>query len=213
MICGSANAPQRPRPPHLNLARSIVGNGRTMKGGAQPGQRRSLPGIAPAAADSASVPVACLVTISLEANAGRGSVGPCAPHCSRPRRRTRELGATLTATGTYFARGIELGAFGNLTDRRSICGGLVVIDTEVTKSSEVPARSAARLRFASLWPGLRVEPRSPRARPGRRGRGRIRPRRAPRERGRRAAACAATPPARCASTGPPAPTPCAARRP
>ena len=47
----------------------------------------------------------------------------------------RELGATLTATGAYFVRGIELGAVGKVTDRWSVYGGLVVMDTEVTKSA------------------------------------------------------------------------------
>ncbi|HWE21510.1 MAG TPA: TonB-dependent siderophore receptor [Hyphomicrobiaceae bacterium] len=47
----------------------------------------------------------------------------------------RELGATLQSTGAYLVRGVELGAYGNLTDRWSVYGGVVLLDTEVTKSA------------------------------------------------------------------------------
>jgi catecholate siderophore receptor len=47
----------------------------------------------------------------------------------------REVGATVTATGAYVVRGLELGASGNLTARWSVYGGLVLLDTEVTKSA------------------------------------------------------------------------------
>lgn len=41
----------------------------------------------------------------------------------------------ITATGAYRVRGVELGAQGKVTERWSVYGGLVVMETEVTASS------------------------------------------------------------------------------
>ena len=41
----------------------------------------------------------------------------------------------ITSTGAYRVRGIELGAQGKVTERWSVYGGLVVMETEVTGSS------------------------------------------------------------------------------
>ncbi|GGH16671.1 TonB-dependent receptor [Alsobacter metallidurans] len=50
--------------------------------------------------------------------------------------RAREtIGATVSPTGEYRVRGVEVGVGGNVTDRWSLFGGAVFMDSEVTKSA------------------------------------------------------------------------------
>ncbi|WP_407049785.1 TonB-dependent receptor [Methyloraptor flagellatus] len=45
------------------------------------------------------------------------------------------VGATVQATGAYRVRGVEIGATGNITDRWSVYGGAVFMDSDVTRSA------------------------------------------------------------------------------
>jgi catecholate siderophore receptor len=55
--------------------------------------------------------------------------------------------ATVTATGGYRIRGIELGLSGNITQRWSVYGGVVLMDSEVTESN---AAANVGLRLANI---------------------------------------------------------------
>lgn len=45
------------------------------------------------------------------------------------------IGTTVSSTAAYRVRGVELSAQGNITDKWSVFGGIVFLDTEVTKSA------------------------------------------------------------------------------